>query len=194
MNGAGGFGSGGAFFDSPGATFFFAGGEERLKPKSLISSFDEFAESVVFDTVRFEKFFALFAVHTGHFFFELSVYKNCFVWCNEVSKFFLERLIGEALFVDIEHVDDGFVGEIGDVFIGGVFFALSFNFSFGFFVGELEFEINNIDIIFGLGNNVCDELLVGSQDIVVFESADDMTNSLAFADVGEKFVAETFAF
>ena len=41
MNGAGGFGGGGAFLDGPGATFFFASSEERLETKSFVGGFDE---------------------------------------------------------------------------------------------------------------------------------------------------------
>ena len=78
VDGAGSFGGGGAFFDSPGATFFFAGGEERLKAERVVGGFDEFAESVVFDAVGFEKFFALVSVHAGHFFFEFGIYENSF--------------------------------------------------------------------------------------------------------------------
>ena len=69
MNSAGGFGGSGAFFDGPGAALFFTGGKERLKAKRVVSGFDEFAEGVVFDSVGFEKFFALVSVHAGHFFF-----------------------------------------------------------------------------------------------------------------------------
>ena len=53
MNGASSFGSGGTFFDGPGATFFFAGGEERLKPQRLVGGFDKLAEGVFFDAVTF---------------------------------------------------------------------------------------------------------------------------------------------
>lgn len=41
VDGAGGFGGGGAFLDGPGAAFFFAGGEERLKTECVVGGFDE---------------------------------------------------------------------------------------------------------------------------------------------------------
>ncbi len=42
MDGAGSFGGGGTLFDGPGAAFFLAGGEERLKAESCVSGLDEF--------------------------------------------------------------------------------------------------------------------------------------------------------
>ena len=42
VNGAGGLRGGGTFFDGPGATFFFAGGEEGLEAESAVGGFDEF--------------------------------------------------------------------------------------------------------------------------------------------------------
>lgn len=43
MNGAGGFWSSRAFFDGPGAAFFFASSEEGLKAEGIIGGFDKFA-------------------------------------------------------------------------------------------------------------------------------------------------------
>ena len=36
MDGTGGFGGRGAFFDGPGAAFFFAGGEEGLEAEGVV--------------------------------------------------------------------------------------------------------------------------------------------------------------
>ena len=76
MDGAGGFWGGGTFFDGPGATFFLPGGKERLKAESVVSGFDELFQCVTFYAVACEEFFAFFARHAGHFFFEFGVYKN----------------------------------------------------------------------------------------------------------------------
>ena len=84
MDGAGSFGGGGAFFDSPGSAFFFAGGEEGLKIQSVVGGFDEFSEGVVFDAVAFEEFFTFVTVHARHFFFKFGVDKNGFGWLHEV--------------------------------------------------------------------------------------------------------------
>ena len=69
VDGAGGFGGSGTFVNSPGATLFFAGGQEGLEIQGVVGGFDEFAEGVVFDAVGFKEFFAFIARHTGHFFF-----------------------------------------------------------------------------------------------------------------------------
>ena len=51
VDGAGGFGGCGALFDGPGATFFLAGGEERLETERVVGGFDEFFEGVMFYAV-----------------------------------------------------------------------------------------------------------------------------------------------
>ena len=84
VDGAGGFGGGGAFFDGPGATFLLTSGEEGLEAESFVGGFDEFAEGVFFDTVGFEKFFAFVPVHAGHFFFEFGIHKDSFGRFHEV--------------------------------------------------------------------------------------------------------------
>lgn len=53
MDGTGSLWGGGTFFDGPGATFFFAGGEERLKTENVVGGLDEFFEGVVLDAVAF---------------------------------------------------------------------------------------------------------------------------------------------
>ena len=58
----------------------------------------------------------------------------------------------------------------------------------------LKFEINDVDIIFGLFYNIVFDFVVGANDVVIFEGTDDVADSLAFADVSEEFVAKTFAF
>ncbi len=42
VNGAGGLRRSETFFNGPGATFFFAGGEEGLEAECVIGGFDEF--------------------------------------------------------------------------------------------------------------------------------------------------------
>ena len=78
VDSAGGLGGGGAFFDGPGAAFFFAGGEEGLEAERFVGGFDELAEGVVFDAVGLEKFFAFISVHAGHLFFEFGINKDGF--------------------------------------------------------------------------------------------------------------------
>ena len=113
---------------------------------------------------------------------------------NELAEFTLQISISEAFFVDIEHINDWLFGEIRDRFVSGVLFALGIDFGTGFFVGELELKVNNIDVVFGLGDDVVYKFLVGAEDVVIFEGANDMADGLTFADVSEEFVAETLAF
>ena len=54
VDGAGGFGGGGTFFDGPSAAFFFAAGEEGLQAEGVVGGFDELAEGVVLHAVARE--------------------------------------------------------------------------------------------------------------------------------------------
>lgn len=143
------------------------------------------------DAIALQELLAFGARHTGHLLLKFGIDKNRFVWYNEVSELFLQARVSEAFFVHIEHIDDGLVGEKGDIVVGGVFFAFGGEAGAGLLVGELQFEVDDVDVVLGLPHDVGLGGAVGTNDIGVGKGADDVADGLALADVGEELIAET---
>ena len=194
VDGAGGLWGETAFFDGPGAAFFLPCREEALETEGVVGGLDKLAEGVFSDAVAFQEFFTFFSVHASHFFFEFSVDEDGLSRRDKCFEFVFKRIVGETLLVDVKHIYNRFVGEVLDEIVGGVFFALGGNLGFGFFVGKLKLEIDDVDVVFGLTNDVFFRFTVGANDVVIDERADNVADGVTFADMGEEFVAEAFAF